>query len=140
MSWSLARSGIVELFPYILSYYLEEMFRDFKKGGYNLEGTNVDGQRLISILILIAIAYTISTTEGEKLRYTGMIEYVGRVAESRRSERRHSYFYIGLYADTWVKFWSNFQDLVMQLMNLSPNKRPFYQRGLRAMNLIQSRL
>ncbi len=31
---------------------IEEMFRDFKKGGYNLEGTKVTGDRLISLLIL----------------------------------------------------------------------------------------
>lgn len=26
---------------------IEEMFRDFKRGGYHLEGTNVSGERLI---------------------------------------------------------------------------------------------
>ncbi len=35
------------------------MFRDFKKGGYNLEGTKVNGDRLISLLILMSIAYTV---------------------------------------------------------------------------------
>jgi hypothetical protein len=33
------------------------MFRNFKKGGYHLEGTKVTGDRLISLLILISIAY-----------------------------------------------------------------------------------
>jgi hypothetical protein len=32
----------------------------------------------------------------------------------------------------------NCQSLVAQLMRLNPNKRKYYQRGLRAMNLIQS--
>lgn len=31
---------------------IEEMFRDFKKGGYNLEGTNVTDDRLIVIVLL----------------------------------------------------------------------------------------
>ncbi len=35
---------------------IEEMFRDFKKGGYNLEDTNVEGERFISLVLLIAIA------------------------------------------------------------------------------------
>jgi hypothetical protein len=30
------------------------MFRDFKKGGYNLEDTNVEGERFISLVLLIA--------------------------------------------------------------------------------------
>jgi hypothetical protein len=29
------------------------MFRDFKKGGYNLEDTNVSGERLITLILLI---------------------------------------------------------------------------------------
>jgi len=41
---------------------IEEMFRDFKKGGYNLEGTGVKGDRLIVLVLLIAIAYTTATT------------------------------------------------------------------------------
>ncbi|AUB41711.1 IS4 transposase [Nostoc flagelliforme CCNUN1] len=32
---------------------IEEMFRDFKSGGYNLEDTNVSGQRLISLILLV---------------------------------------------------------------------------------------
>lgn len=125
---------------YTKRFGIEEMFRDFKKGGYNLEATNVEGQRLISLLILIAIAYTLSSTEGQKIKHMGLQSYVGRVNEPRRSERRHSNFYIGLYGYTWVNFWSNCAELVTQLMELNPNKRPFYQRGLRAMNLIQSKL
>jgi Reverse transcriptase (RNA-dependent DNA polymerase)/Transposase DDE domain len=35
---------------------IEEMFRDFKKGGYNMEDTNVSGERLISLVLLIALA------------------------------------------------------------------------------------
>lgn len=36
---------------------IEEMFRDFKSGGYNLEDTNVKGERFISLVLLITIAY-----------------------------------------------------------------------------------
>ena len=42
-------------------FRIEEMFRDFKKGGYNLEGTHVIGDRLIVLVLLIAIAYTTAT-------------------------------------------------------------------------------
>ncbi len=37
---------------------IEAMFRDCKTGGYNLESTHTDGQRLMALILLIAIAYT----------------------------------------------------------------------------------
>lgn len=124
---------------YTKRFGIEEMFRDFKKGGYNLEATNVEGQRLISLLILIAIAYTLSTTSGQKIKQMGIQQYVGRVRETGRSYPRHSSFYMGLYGETWVNFWHSCTDLVMQLMRLNPNKLRFYLQGQRAMTLIQSR-
>ena len=117
---------------------IEEMFRDFKTGGYNLEDTKVTGERLISLILLIAIAYTSATIQGQQIKRKGVQEYVGRVKEKSRSTRRHSSFYIGLYGYTWVIFMDNCQSLVDQLMRLNPNKRKYYQQGLRAMNLIQS--
>jgi hypothetical protein len=117
---------------------IEEMFRDFKKGGYNLEDTNVSGERLITLILLISIAYTSATIEGQQIKRKGVQKYVGRVKEAGRIERRHSSFYIGLYGRTWVNFVKPCQDLVTQLMRLNINKRPFYQRGLRAMELILS--
>ena len=59
---------------------IEEMFRDFKKGGYNLEGTKVTGDRLISLLILMSIAYTVSTFTGQKIKSTGIQNYIRRIA------------------------------------------------------------
>ncbi len=117
---------------------IEEMFRDFKKGGYNLEGTKVTGYRLISLLILMSIAYTVSTFTGQKIKSTGIQNYIGRVKELKRTFSRHSNFYIGLYGYTWLNFWFDLSEKITQLMNLSPNKRPFYQRGQKAMILILS--
>ena len=37
---------------------IETMFKDYKSGGYNLEGTKANTQRLCSLLLLIAISYT----------------------------------------------------------------------------------
>ena len=115
---------------------IEEMFRDFKSGGYNLEDTNVSGERLISLILLIAIAYTSATISGQQIKHKGVQKYVGRVKEYGRTERRHSSFYIGLYGQNWVNFMEQSKDLVTKLMKLSRNKRQYYQRGLRAMELI----
>ncbi len=64
------------------------------------EGTNLIGDRLISLLIIMSIAYTVSTFS--------------------------------------LNYWFNLSDQISQLMDLSPNKRPFYQRGQKAMILIMS--
>jgi len=49
---------------------IEEMC-DFKGGGYNLEGTNVTGERLVVMVLLIAIAYT-ATIQGRKMKQMGI--------------------------------------------------------------------
>lgn len=117
---------------------IEEMFRDFKSGGYNLEDTKVSSKRLISIILLMAIAYTSATIHGQQIKHKGIQKYVGRVKEYGRTERRHSSFYIGLYGQTWVDFMEPCENLVTELMRLSRNKWKYYQRGLRAMELIIS--
>ena len=114
------------------------MFRDFKQGGYNLENTNVSGDRLISLILLIAIAYTGATIQGQQIKRKGIQKYIGRVKESGRTERRHSSFYIGLYGQTWINFIDICGELVRSLLRLNPNKRKYYQRGQRAMRLILS--
>ncbi len=126
-----------------IAYYkrrfdIEEMFRDFKSGGYNLEHTNVSGVRLISLILLIAIAYTSATIQGQEIKSKGIQKYVGRVKEYGRTERRHSSFYIGLYGQTWVNFMESCMELVEKLIRLNRNKWKYYQRGLRAMRLVIS--
>lgn len=124
------------IFAYKKRFDIEEMFRDFKKGGYNLEDTNVSGQRLISVILLISIAYTSATIQGQEIKRLGIQKYVGRVKEYGRIERRHSSFYIGLYGQTWVNFRDNCEEVVQSLLRLTPNKRKYYQQGQRAMSLI----
>jgi len=119
---------------------IEEMFRDFKKGGYNLEDTNVEGERFISLVLLIAIAYSSATIQGQQIKRKGIQKYVARVKEYGRSERRHSSFYVGLYGQTWVNFKDVCMELITELMRLNLNKRKYYQQGLRAMKLIESML
>ena len=115
---------------------IEEMFRDFKSGGYNLEDTNVSGKRLVSLILLIALAYSSATFKGQKIKHKGVQKYVGRIKESGRVHRRHSSFYIGLYGQTWVNFMESCWSLVTELMQLNRNKLEYYLRGIRAMELI----
>ncbi len=137
-------TNFLDLESAILAYKkrfgIEEMFRDFKRGGYNLEGTNITNDRLVVLILLIAIAYTTATTQGRRMKRMEIQKYIGRVQETGRIERRHSSFYIGLYGQTWVNFIEQCADPVSSLIGLSRNKWKFYQKGLRAMKLILSTL
>ena len=119
---------------------IEAMFKDCKTGGYNLESTSADGQRLMALILLIAIAYTCAVLAGRNSRQMGLQKYVGRLKELNRLHRRHSAFWVGLYGQLWVgamEFWA---DLAHDLMRLKPSKLPYFRKGLRAMSLIQSSL
>ena len=63
---------------------------------------------------------------------------MARVKEYGRNERRHSSFYTGLYGQTWLSFKEVCMELVAELMKLYRNKLKHYQRGLKAMKLIES--
>jgi hypothetical protein len=116
------------------------MFKDFKSGGYNMENCHVSDQRFIALVGLIAIAYTISTQRGEKIRAKKVQHYVARPTARNRRTQQHSQFWIGLYGSLWIESFNHWSDWAVQLIKLKPQKRSFYRRGLRAMKLIQSAL
>jgi len=46
---------------------IEEMFRDYKTGGYNLEGTSLTGDRLIKMILLMTLPYSSAIFQGTKI-------------------------------------------------------------------------
>lgn len=119
-------------------FCIEEMFRDCKSGGYNIEETQVSEQRLNTLILLIAITYTSTIIQGGFIKRMGLQKYVCRVKEPQRLERRHSTFHVGLSGKTWVESVEQYAEEVAKLMRLSPNKREYYQRGQMAVNLLRS--
>jgi hypothetical protein len=127
---------------------IEAMFRDCpkglasrrKSGGYNLESSQANQQRLTNLILLIALAYTASCLAGLKIRNTGYQEYINRLKIEGQNRPRHSYFWTGLYGSTWVLSIDLCWQWVEKLMLTAINKLPFYQKGLRAMKLIQGLL
>ena len=119
---------------------IEEMFRDFKLGGYNLEITQVAGERLTALILLISLAYCLSIFNGKSIKNQGLANYVARPTEPGRSYRRHSSFAIGLHGQNWVDSMAFFQDIVPELLRFSTQKNDYYRQGMRAVSLIQSTL
>ena len=84
---------------------IEAMFRDCKSGGYNLEGSYASCKRITNLVLLIAIAYTISCKQGTKLKKTRQQQYINRLQEQHQNYKRHSDFWVGLYGQTWLISW-----------------------------------
>jgi hypothetical protein len=114
--------------------------KDYKSGGYPLEECHADLHRFTALLVLIAIAYSLSTLRGGRIRKKQVQHYIGRVKEPKRTQNRHSQFWIGLYGTLWIDTLNLWSTLARKLMALKPQKRPFFRRGLNAIALIQSAL
>jgi hypothetical protein len=125
---------------YSQRFGIEAMFKDCKTGGYNLEGSQASPDRLIRLILLIALSMTSAWLQGQKTQFKRKQSYVCRMSENKRTRRRHSAFWIGLYGHNWVVSMNECQNLVLEMMAAVRNKQPFYQQGLRAMMLIQQPL
>jgi hypothetical protein len=75
---------------------------------------------------------------GQSIKASGQQKYIGRLKELKRLQRRHSNFWVGLYGQMWIAALESCSDWVKNLMMIRPNKRTFFQRGLRAMAVIQA--
>jgi hypothetical protein len=105
-----------------------------------LEDTRVNAQRFLALVLIIAIAYTVATFEGQALEQSGLGPYIARPLEQQRERERHSHFWLGLYGALWVEAMSCWWNLAAKLVSLKPHKRLQFRRGLQAKSLIQSLL
>jgi hypothetical protein len=117
---------------------IEEMFRDCKSGGYNLEGSGLRGDRLIKMILLMAIVYTAAIFQGTEIQKKQVQKYVSRQKDQCQKYRRRSIFGSGQDGEKWVNYLDRYELEVEELMKLTRNKRRFYQQGLRAATLIRS--
>jgi len=125
---------------YSQRFGIEAMFRDCKTGGYNLEGSNASPDRLVRLILLIALAMTAAWLQGQRTLLQRQQPYVCRTQEKGRTRKRHSNFWIGLYGQNWIVAFHECQVWVEEFMDSIRNKQTFYRRGLRAMVLIQQPL
>ena len=122
---------------YSQRFGIEAMFRDCKSGGYNLEGSKANPERLVRLILLIAISLTSAWLQGQRTLLQRQQTYVCRPQEKGRTRKRHSNFWIGLYGQNWIFAFHECQVWVEQLIGSIRNKQGFYRQGLRAMTLIQ---
>lgn len=119
---------------------IEQLFKDCKTGGYNLEDTKVNETRFLALVLLIALAYTLATMHGQWMKKLGIETYAGRIQEHKDRTPRHSDFCFGLYGQRWRYAMELWADWVLNLIALKPHKRLYFQRGFYALSLMQQPL
>jgi hypothetical protein len=86
------------------------------------------------------MAMTAAWLRGKRTQLQQQEKYVCRPQEPGRKRRRHSKFWIGLYGENWLVANECCWELVASMMGLVRNKQSFYQRGLKAIKLIEQPL
>jgi hypothetical protein len=126
------------ILAYQKRFDIEEMFRDFKAGGYNLEGSQLSAKLLSKLMIIVAIAYTSATLQGQKIKRMGIQEYIARPESKVKDQRRHSSFYIGQHLHNWLQLQQLCQESVDELLRINRRWRKNYKKGQRAIELALS--
>ena len=119
-------------------FCIEEMFRDLKSGGYNLEGTKINKERLSKLLIIVAIAHTSGIIQGEIIKKKGVQKYIARPESRRTSKRRHSSFYVGQHLHLWEDLHQIYKKTIEELIQISRHRLKNYVAGKRAIELALS--
>ena len=91
---------------------------------------------LITIILLMAIAYSLAIFQGTQNQKRQVQKYVSRRKEQSQKYRRRSIFGMGQDGEQWINYLAQHSASVQQLMKLSRNKRRFYQQGIQAATLI----
>lgn len=116
---------------------IEQFFKDCKSGGYNLEDSRVNHTRFLALILLIALAYSLATLQGQWLQQSGLDIYAGRLQQPSDKLPRHSSFSLALYGQRWCHGMELWSDLAFELIRLKPHKSRFFKQGLQAFSLMQ---
>jgi hypothetical protein len=111
----------------------EEMFRDYKSYGFNLELTQLTGSRFDAWFLLLTLVYSavvftsVCTSQSHH-------KYLARTSEPQREYPRASIFTLGKFSLFAHFDWHFISDLVLKYIRLNRHKLDFYLRNLNAYN------
>ena len=114
---------------YATRFQLEEMFRDFKLYGFNLELTQLNGSRFDAWFLLLTLVYSV-------LAFTGVCateideKYLVRADNTKRRSKRNSIVTFGKVALFYKFDWGFLAPLISQYIRINRHKIDCYVRGL----------
>lgn len=117
---------------------IEVWHKDLKSGGDHLEGVRVSWERMMRVLLLTAIGWSIAMMQGLQQRRSGLSRYAGRTQEKQRELQRHSTFRQGQYGQQWAVGVAYFAEWREKLVGVCPSRARDYRRGIRAARLMLS--
>jgi hypothetical protein len=83
------------------------------------------------------IAYSLATMHGQRMKKLGIEIYAGRIQQHQDKYPRQSDFSFSLYGQLWIYGMELWADLAFNLIELKPQKRLFFKRGLQALSLMK---
>jgi hypothetical protein len=101
------------------------------------EDTKVNETRFLALVLLIVIAYSLATMHGQRMKKLGIETYAGRIQQHQDKYPRQSHFSFALYGQLWIYGMELWADLALNLIDLKPHKRLFFQRGFQALSLMK---
>lgn len=118
---------------YATRFQIEEMFRDYKSYGFNLELTQLTGSRFDTWFLLLTLVYS-SVILTSVCLPNSQHKYLARTSEPQRQYHRASIFTIGKIALFSCFDWNFIPDLISQYIRLNRHKIDFYLRNLNTYN------
>ena len=114
---------------YATRFQLEEMFRDFKLYGFNLELTQLNGSRFDAWFLLLTLVYSVMAFNGICTPEID-IKYLVRIDNTKRQAARHSIITVGKVALFYKFDWGFLAPLISQYIRINHHKIDCYVRGL----------
>jgi hypothetical protein len=118
---------------YSTRFQLEEMFRDYKSYGFNLELTQLDGSRFDAWFLLLTLVYSMVILKSICIPQSHH-KYVARTSEPQRQYLRASMFAIGKLVLFSSVDWNFISGLILKYIKLNRHKIDCYFRNLNAYN------
>ena len=124
---------------YATRFQIEEMFRDYKSYGFNLELTQLTGSRFDAWFLLLTLVYStviftsICTPQSHH-------QYITRISEIPRQYPRASMFTIGKTVLFSYFDWNFISSLIPRYIRLNRHKIDFYTHNLNIYNPYQLRV
>ena len=118
---------------YSTRFQIEEMFRDYKSYGFNLELTQLNGSRFDSWFLLLTLVYSTIVFNIVCLPDSDH-KYLARTSESQRQYPRASMFTLGKLALLSHFDWHFIPDLISRYIRLNLHKIDFYTHNLNVYN------
>jgi hypothetical protein len=118
---------------YATRFQIEEMFRDYKSYGFNLELTQLTGSRFDAWFLLLTLVYSAVVLESV-CSPNSQHKYLARTAEPQRQFPRTSMFTLGKIALLSHFSWDFIPDSIVRYIRLNRHKINFYVHNLNAYN------